>query len=367
MTPVTDSDVQIEHRVWVQSEVAKHLRLKISELGSATMKKRRIYLDVNYWTDLADAMDGRPRHPDHSRLLSVLDDFVSSGNATCVVGDDTLLELFKRKELSKRLLLARTMDRLSDGTVIQHCFERAELEVLEFTRAEEIDAPCSPPARLVWRRPCSFLGDIFPIPGPEISRQDAVAQSKAFLDYFWELSFERLIGTLKNSPPLPNWAETADFVNAANSEHQSEVGSFDDLFLKEAAGVLDIIGLDIAHRRVKNDITGTTTMSEALASFQPIKDRVLSAYRQRSTGTALPYVDIHAGVHSAIRRNKQRRLKPNDFHDFGHAAAAIPYCSDFLTDGPLKTLLCNNPLNFDQRYGCRVVSSASEAFDLFDK
>jgi len=363
---VPDSEDLIENKAWVQSEVSRHLRLKISELGSATMKKRRVYLDVNYWTDLADAMDGKPRHPDYLCLLSMLEDFVSSGSTICVVGDDTLLELFKRKDLSKRLLLARTMDCLSGGTMIQYCFERAELEVFEFIRENEKAAPCSPPAHLVWRKPCSFLGDIFPIPGPEISRQDAAAQSKAFLDYFWELSFERMVGTLRNSLSLPNWKGTADSVNDANTERQAEIGNFDDLFLREVAGVLDIISLDIAHRRVRDDVAGTTTVSDALEAFQPAKARVLAAYRRRATGTALPYVDIHAGVHSAIRRDKQRRLKPNDFHDFGHAAAALPYCSDFLTDGPLKALLCSRPLNFDQRYSCRVASSLSEALDLFN-
>lgn len=359
-------EVAIEHKAWVQAEVSRHLRSKITELGCATLRKRRVYLDVNYWTDLADAIDGKPRHPDHQCLLSILEALVNSGNAICVVGDDTLLELFKRKDLSKRLLLARTMDLLSAGTVIQHSFERAELEVFEFLRVKERDEPYTPPVHLVWRRPCSFLGDRFPIPGPEISRQDAAAQSKRFLDYFWEQSFETMVGFRNGSPPPPNWNRTADFINAANVEHQTEVGSFNDLFLREAAGVLDIIGLDIAHRRVRDDVTGLTTLSEALGAFDPLKTQVLSAFKRRATGTALPYVDIHAGVHSAIRRDKPRRLKPNDFHDFGHAAAALPYCSEFLTDGPLKTLLCGRPLNFDQRYGCHVVSSVSEALDLFN-
>ena len=93
---------------------------------------------------------------------------------------------------------------------------------------------------------------------------------------------------------------------------------------------------------------------------------MLAAFKRHATGNALPYIDIHAGVHTAIRRDKKRRLKPNDFHDFGHAAAAVPYCSVFLTDGPLKALLCSRPLNFDQRYGCHVVASVPETFGLFD-
>jgi len=361
---VTDSELEIEHKARVQSEVGRHLRSKIYDLGITTMRKRRVYLDVNYWTHLADAMDGYPRHPDYSCLFSALDDLVISGTATCVVGDDTLLELFKRKDPLKRLLLARTMDRLSNGIVIQHCFERAEQEVLEFFREKGQHTTCSPPAHLVWRKPCSFLGDIFPIPGPQISSQNAAAQSKAFLDYLWEMSFETMICTFKRIPTLPNWLRTADIINAANIEHQAEVRNFDDLFLSEVAGVLDIIGFDIAHRRVRDDVTGSTTISDVLEEFQTVKSWVVTAFTQKAAGSALPYVDIHAGIHTAIRRDKQRQLKPNDFHDFGHAAAAIPYCSDFLTDGPLKALICSSPLNFDQRYGCEVVSSVHEALDL---
>lgn len=357
----------MKHMTFVKSEVGQYFRSKIASLGDVILRKQRIYLDVNYWIHLADALDGKPRHPDYSRLLSILETLVDSGNTICVVGDDTLLELFKRKDLSKRLLLARTMDRLSAGTIIQHSFERAELEISEFLFNTTKEKPCSPPAHLVWRRPCYFLGDIFPIPGPQISPQEAALLSKAYLDYSWGLSFESMVERLgSKSPPPSNWDLTADFINVANLEHQIEVGNFDDLFLKEADGVLDVISLDVAHRRVRDDVTGATTVSDALEAYQEVKAKVLAAFKQHATGNALPYIDIQAGVHTAIRRNKKRRLKPNDFHDFGHAAAAIPYCSAFLTDGPLKTLLCNRPLNFARRYGCHVVASVSEVFGLFD-
>jgi len=255
----------MKHMAFVQAEVGRHLRSKIVALGDVILRKQRIYLDVNYWTHLADALDGKPRHPDYSRLLSILKTRVDSDNSICVVGDDTLLELFKRKDLSKRLLLARTMDRLSAGTVIQHSFERAELEISEFLCNIEKEKPCSPPAHLVWRRPCYFLGDIFPIPGSQISPQDAALLSKAYLDYSWDQSFENIVEKLgSKSPPPSNWDSTADFINAANMEHQIEVGNFDDLFLKEADGVLDAISFDAAHRRVRDDVTGATTVSGAL-------------------------------------------------------------------------------------------------------
>jgi len=361
----TDPRAATEDKVWVQAEVTRHLQSKISDLGLATLKKRRIYLDVNYWTHLADAMEGKPRHPDHQRLLACLKTAVLGGDAICVVGDDTLLELIKRKDPSKRLLLARTLDYLSAGTTIQHSFERAELEISRFVRRVETEEASFRPDHLVWRLPCSILGDIFPVPGPPISRRDAATLSKAYLDYVWAMTFETLVGRLNSAPSQPfSWDQTASALNAGNVAHQSEVGAFGEVFLKEAAGVLDVVGLDVAHRQVRDDLTGSTTVIGALNAFDQLKARVLLAFEQGTAGVSLPYVDIHAGIHAAVRRDKQRRLKPNDFHDFGHAAAALPYCSDFLTDGSLRTLLCSGPLNFDQKYSCRVMSSVSEALGV---
>jgi hypothetical protein len=56
-----------------------------------------------------------------------------------------------------------------------------------------------------------------------------------------------------------------------------------------------------------------------------------------------------------------------DFYDFYHATAALPYCNVFLTERFLGTLLTRPPLDLSGVFGTIVVWDESEAVDLLRK
>jgi hypothetical protein len=75
----------------------------------------------------------------------------------------------------------------------------------------------------------------------------------------------------------------------------------------------------------------------------------------------LPTINIQAGIHGAIRWDKQRKYNPNDWLDILHAAAGMPYCDVFLTERSLASLLRAPHIAYDKRYRTAVFHTAEEA------
>jgi hypothetical protein len=75
----------------------------------------------------------------------------------------------------------------------------------------------------------------------------------------------------------------------------------------------------------------------------------------------LPTLHITALYYSAIRWDKKRNLSANDIYDFQHAAAAIGYCDEILTEKPLTNLLAQRHLQINADIRCTVISNVEEA------
>ena len=76
---------------------------------------------------------------------------------------------------------------------------------------------------------------------------------------------------------------------------------------------------------------------------------------------------VPAMLHAAVRSERKRKIKPNDIFDFRHAAAALPYCRAFMTDGPLRSLITSGHVRLDRLYGCEVVATPAEAIELIGR
>jgi hypothetical protein len=90
---------------------------------------------------------------------------------------------------------------------------------------------------------------------------------------------------------------------------------------------------------------------------------VFVAFQKRKISTELPFINIHSGIHAAVRWDRKRKFKENDFLDFHHAAIALPYCDVFCTDNPLRVLLTDNLLSFDRVYSTKVISNVEDAIE----
>jgi hypothetical protein len=90
---------------------------------------------------------------------------------------------------------------------------------------------------------------------------------------------------------------------------------------------------------------------------------IRAGFEARRISTEIPGVHISSGLHAAVRLDRNRKYKANDFEDFRHAVVALPYYDIFCTEKSLRHLLCHQPLQYDQAYGTRVVSDDAEVLD----
>ena len=73
---------------------------------------------------------------------------------------------------------------------------------------------------------------------------------------------------------------------------------------------------------------------------------------------------VKVAIHAAMRWDKERRFKVNDWHDFGHATIALTYCDAFFTEGPLRHLVTSRGPGLEVINDCRVASSADDALRI---
>jgi hypothetical protein len=87
------------------------------------------------------------------------------------------------------------------------------------------------------------------------------------------------------------------------------------------------------------------------------------AFKKPQTKYSLRYLHIGAPIHAAMRWDKDRKFKPNDYCDFQHTTAALSYCDASLTEGPLHDLLTRPLVNLESVNGCCVFSDGDAAVE----
>jgi len=92
-----------------------------------------------------------------------------------------------------------------------------------------------------------------------------------------------------------------------------------------------------------------------------IASMVATALEQEVNQRAFGSLYIGAMLHAAISSEAKRKIKPNDVFDFRHAAAALPHCHAFFTDGKLAALITSGHMKLDRLYDCKVVATPAEA------
>jgi hypothetical protein len=117
-------------------------------------------------------------------------------------------------------------------------------------------------------------------------------------------------------------------------------------------------------------IGGSSISDEAIENSKGKKIFVNLLYQSVKTNKLreeLPSIYIPAALHTAIRWDKYRKYKVNDFPDFLHAECALPYFDFFLTENPLKELITKKSFGFGEIYNCCVIADPREAFDELSK
>jgi len=193
-----------------------------------------------------------------------------------------------------------------------------------------------------------------------------LAISKASFDLLWAVTVEEMLTD-------SDWVEddtavrwVAKRMTEGARQHAAEVTSFEQLYLAEVAGVVDACAKVIDDAFIEIAAAQGAVVPPRLdADLSRLhRNTVYNLIRLGKAGTALPQIQIEAGIHAAIRSQEHRAFQANDFYDIYHATSALPYCDVFLTEAFAGTILKNPPLAFGKVFGTEIIWSDDDALRL---
>lgn len=348
-----------------------HVRGKQIDLGRAIAARKKIYLDLNMWIAARDADAGRQTDDKATQLLEQLRLGVAEGRLICPVSETAFIELMKQPlSEDRRIGTARLVDELSLGVAMIPSQQRigTEICVLAYRllgQGEKLHAV----HELIWTKVCHVLGQSYPVLAGIDDATQLVLQ-KGFIDRLWETPLLEMVERIGDA-----WDRDDPFVdlsqqtNRDRDRHAEEITSFARAYEIELTGAIDAtdeMGAEVlcsVGERAGHEVPSPGTDAWP-ATVNAGKNMLLFAMKKPETKFVLRSLHVEASLHAAMRVDKPRRFKPNDFHDFHHAAAALSYCDAFLTERPLHDLIARKQLGLTALNNCQVASSLGDASEL---
>jgi hypothetical protein len=353
------------HRAEPHVSVEAHVRRLRLALGESVAERSAVYLDTRYWIFLRDAALKCPQQPVHLDLLSALRERVSAGRAFCPLSAVTFLELLKQSIPESRRVIAEIVDELSLGVALCDEYERMTKEICYLLSKGTAGDKLPPIQSTVWVRLPYVFGSFYPSNTP-FGAEDELVTQKAFTDHLWDRSLTDMVVTLDGSVPPDGYEAIAQRLNVSNAKYADEVGTFDQTYLAEIGGTLELfaaLSTDLIEAKMRAELGDSVDLSQATRSEREKNAHMVLVGVARAGKGAVAFPTLHAQAkcHAAIRRDKRRKLEGNDLVDFHHAIGAVVYCDAFLTERPLRTLITTNPVALDREFDCKVISDGLEA------
>ena len=342
------------HRRHPEITVDQHVKAMALELAESLKGVETIYLDKRFWVLLRDAHMARSKIQSAYELLGEIRNTVKGGKAICPISESVFLELLKQQDLTTRQATAALIDEFSNGITLVPSDQRVAQELIGIISTPTPNgAKNHEPKDLVWSKLSYVLGIVHPSE-TAFQPEEELVLKKAFFDHMWEFSLVEVISYFEDGSGFPraNFGETADQLNALNRNHHDEMKNFNKVYLDEIRGVLGLF-MHVPRMWVENEY------ERALGVSATCSDRESQEYERewhtlfgnlitkKAVALRLPSLHIPALCHAAVRWDKGRKLVANDFYDFQHAAAAVGYCSAFMTEKPLRSLLQAKPSPVD--------------------
>ena len=358
-------------RARIALTIEAHVKAKQVALSRAIANRKKVYLDLNFWIAARDAAAGVRVDAPAQMLLHHLRRGVAQGKLVCPIGDTFFMELMKQPfSEHRRIGMARLVDELSLGISMIPSYRRVATEISIFVHTLLGRGPILHPMQeLVWTKVCHVLGESYPVLAG-IDDGTQLYLQKGFIDRLWDSSLTQIVELIGDS-----WDTSADYMklsaetNRERDRHADEITSFARAYDIEIRGAIDIAGPLAAEVLCgigeDNGYSPPNRESAAWRTTENLgKNMLLHALKREGTGSLLRTLHIEASLHAAMRVDKQRRFKPNDFYDFHHASAALAYCGAFLTERPLHELVARDQLGLEAINGCTVVSNLDDGVAL---
>ncbi|NNC73547.1 MAG: hypothetical protein HKN78_11820 [Sphingomonadaceae bacterium] len=361
-------DNEIFEWPWPTGAGADHILKRQWELVDLLSSRSPIFLDTKFWIMARQAAFEEVDDPDVVSLLGALRLAVESGRFIFPVTSDLIAEFSKQtpERLAQTMLL---VDRLSLGVAMVPHHERTTFEMEAFNARAFPDHPPAP--RPLWTCYAFALGyeDMCP---PNVEANDALLVALAQEAWIGQPSM-----LAKMVPPelFASRSESermAAYLNEQEALHAHEIDSHATALRIEIAGAASMLtgiaareyrrmAAAAGHAREADDIENSVRVGRRVTGM------LAQALEKDEHRRAFGSLYVPAMLHAAVRSEANRKIKPNDIFDFRHAAAALPYCRAFLTDGPLRSLITSGHVRLDRLYGCEIVATPAEAIELIGR
>lgn len=353
--------------------IERHSRARQIVLGQSLSGCRKIYLDARFWIIVRDVELGVRAGAAERKLLHHLRRGVSSGRLVCPISASMFLELMKQPYTpGRRIGTAQLIDELSLGVTMVSPQTVMGTEIYSFLLRAKGDTDLHPMQELIWTKVAYVLGDMYPSLA-QLPPVEELAIQKSFFDYLWNYSLSDIVKTMgDNFSPRDHFTELSQETNEKNFQYKDELGSFAQTYDIELRGVIELAGelaADVIHQLAEKDAGHefSPTSEERAQSINVCRNLLYLAFKKTEANDVLRSLHIGASIHAAMRWDKDRKFKPNDYYDFEHATAALSYCDAFLTEGPLHHLVTRPQVNLEAVNGCRVFSDVEAAADYIEQ
>jgi hypothetical protein len=347
--------------------IERHSRARQIELGKSIASRCKIYLDARFWIIVRDTALGVLTEPAARKLLHHLRHGVAGGRLVCPISSSMFLELMKQPYSSgRRIVTAEIIDELSLGVSMIPPQIIMGTEIHTFLLEAQGGAELHPIQELIWTKVAYVLGDTYPSLA-QLPAAKELAIQKTFFDYLWGHSLSEMVKTISDKfSNGDGFVKLSRLTNEKNAQYKGELRSFAQTYDIELRGIIEVAGdmaADIVHGLAEKEAGCQlpSTSAERAASINACRNLLYHALKQPKTKDALRSLHIGASIHAAMRWDKKRQFKPNDYYDFEHATAALSYCDAFLTDGPLHDLVTRPQIKLSAVNGCHVFSDVSAA------
>ena len=354
------------------AEVDAYVRLKQISLGRELAKKTKVYLDLNFWITVRDAALGLRNDAAALKLLHLLRRSVERGKTVCPVSDSVFMELMKQPlSEDRRIGTARVVDELSRGVALVTSQIRTGTEIYQaLHQLMGQPEPLLPMQELVWTKVCHILGPRYPV-SPEIEPSLMVYLQKTTTDRLWEASLTDMIEQCgDHGGPAEDYRLLTEDTNRQRDLYADEITSYEAAYDIELRGAIDAASVVAAEvliaigEKAGLGVAPPPGQETSEPMLNLARNTLLHAFRKGGAAKTVRTLHIETALHAMLRVEKKRRFKPNDWHDFRHAAAALAYCDLFFTEGPLHELVARPKLALLGLNGCKVASASDDAIEL---
>ncbi len=285
-----------------------------------------IYLDSRFWIDIGDnLLVNKDKNVEY--FYYMLKELVDSKKAICPISNPIFLELFKQTDKRQRKMIAKVMDELSCGVMMESKYYLFQKEIRRVIGKQES----------IWVN----IKDIRNL------YEERIIDTKILRN---NDSNHRLptIQDVIDVIQVGGWSKFNDQVIEINKylqeqklNHESEITNFKQLQSIEILNTLQSI-CDI-FPEIKEEINQLSTLPNLSDIY-----------------TKFPSIWAFGSIHALLRYDRGKIYKINDYFDIDHCTMAIGYYDYLFTERTFYHIVTNSLANLDNLFKVKCCKNYEE-------